>query len=189
MPGNNRTKGSDRVRFETCWHKKATTALQQTFELFSTPLPLGFLFFLLLGSSSSFSWVLPGVTFLVRTLSRVVLINTLTSRHIICVQSHDASQFFLESSVALPFSLYCCEEVVSNLYGSRPTLGLRRSASLSCHICSGSSAFTDTDGIVTLTALLCTSSPLPRPRLIVYSFRKRNDHILSFCRDTMSYRF
>ena len=42
--------------------------------------------------------------------------------------------------VVLPFSQYCCEEVVWKLNGSRPTVCVQKRMSLSRHICSRSSS-------------------------------------------------
>ena len=82
---------------------------------------------------------------------------------------------------------FCCAAILSvlvvevecNLDGSRLTCGVRKSASLSCHTCSGSS-FTSQILAAQLHSqhFICTSSLQSSSWLIVF---------LSFCRYTKSY--
>ena len=72
--------------------------------------------------------------------SSVLQNNTLTFKHITCFQLHNASKLFSASFVAVPFSQYCCGEAVWNLNGSGLALGVQKSTSPSCHICTSSSS-------------------------------------------------
>ena len=103
-----------------------------------------------------------------------------------CFHLNDAPKLSSETCVAPPFSQYLCEEVVQNLDGSKPSIGVQERISLSCHTCSGSSSISQI-----LTAQLHTQH-LSLPHFhattssvdCLFSLQQRNNHVWSSCRYT-----
>ena len=79
--------------------------------------------------------------------------SLLSTSHVF--QLHDASTLFSQP-FALPFSQYCCVQVVKNLEAGPPLVCKTAYLCRVAHI-------TDSDGTVTFTTLPFTSPLLPRP--------------------------
>ena len=86
---------------------------------------------------------------------------------------------FSESFAALPCSPYCCEEVVENPDGSRPTQGGPKF--VSCHTSSGSSSVSQIRRYIQNT-FFCISIAITLVVDCLYPLQQRNDHVWSCCR-------